>query len=88
MGKILTMEKGQEIFVYNFNRLYKAWGKSQKTLSEEIGVTQSRISYWVHGMAMPTFVNLYNLSVVFGCEICEFYKELPTEKEDEQSIQG
>lgn len=77
MEKILTADVAQPTFQYNFNRLFKAWGKSQGTLSKEIGVTQSRVSYWAHGMAMPTFVNLYNLAVTFGCDITEFYKEVP-----------
>lgn len=82
MDTILTNEVALPIFVHNFNRLFKEWGGSQGTLSKEIGVTQSRISYWVHGMSMPTFVNLYNLSKVFGCDITEFYKDIPSEGDD------
>lgn len=69
----------QALFKYNFNRLFKAWGKSQGVLSKEVGVTQSRVSYWVHGMAMPTYINLYNLSVAFGVDISEFYRDIPAE---------
>lgn len=76
MDNILTNEKALPIFTANFNRLYEAWGGTQGTLSREIGVTQSRISYWVHGQSMPTFVNLYNLAQVFGCSVEEFYKEI------------
>lgn len=82
MDNILTNEKALALFVYNFNRMYVAWGGSQGALSREIGVTQSRISYWVHGMSMPTFVNLYNLAKVFGCDISEFYKEIPSEESE------
>ena len=80
MENSLTSEKAQAVFVHNFNRMFKEWGKSQGDLSREIGVTQPRISYWVHGKATPTFVNLYNLAQVFGREITEFYKEIPTEE--------
>ena len=52
---------------------------SQGKLAKLIGVTQSRISYWVHGMAMPSYINLYNLSRVFGVALDEFYKEIPNE---------
>lgn len=85
MENILTNEIALPIFTYNFNRLYKEWGGTQGTLSKEIGVTQSRISYWVHGQSLPTFVNLYNLSRIFGCDIFEFYKEIPQDEgvEDE-----
>lgn len=72
----LTVENATPIFAHNFNRLFKAWGGSQGKLAEEIGVNQSRISYWVHGMATPTFANLYNLAEVFGCEISEFYRPI------------
>lgn len=82
MNTILTNETALPIFVYNFNRLFTAWGGSQGVLSREIGVTQSRISYWVHGMSMPTFVNLYNLAKIFGCDILEFYKEIPSEESE------
>lgn len=76
----LTVENATPIFAHNFNRLFKAWGGSQGKLSKEIGVNQSRISYWVHGMSTPTFVNLYNLAMTFGCELCEFYQDIPKEK--------
>lgn len=79
----LNLVEGALRFTYNFNRLLKESGKTQKILSEEIGVTQSRISYWVHGMSTPTFVNLYNLSRSFGCSLDEFYKEV-NEFEDEK----
>lgn len=73
--KVLNAKDAQKMFTENFNRLFSKWGGSQGKLAKEIGVTQSRISYWVHGMATPTFVNLYNLSEVFGCELLEFYTQ-------------
>lgn len=81
MEEILTMEAAQPIFNYNFKRLFKAWGGSQGELARLIGVTQSRISYWVHSMSMPTFVNLYNLALVFGCDVKEFYAPIAEEKD-------
>lgn len=80
---ILDASLGQDVFKYNYNRLYDSWcvreQGSQKKLADKIGVTQSRISYWTHGMAMPSFLNLYNLSSVFGVSMDEFYKEIPNE---------
>lgn len=91
MEGMLTNEQALPIFTYNFTRLYRSWGGTQGTLSSEIGVTQSRISYWLHGMSLPTFVNLYNLAKVFGCGLEEFYMEIPSgsvvEGEDE-SVQS
>lgn len=77
----LTNESAEPIFTKNFNELFDAWCKrtdkgSQGLLSRLIGVTQSRISYWVHGMSLPTFVNLYNLSQVFECDLKDFYKPI------------
>lgn len=77
---IITSEEGQKRFKSNFNYLFNNWvtmtGGSQGKLAKLIGVTQSRISYWLHGMAMPSFVNLYNLSKVFNCYLKDFYSEV------------
>ena len=88
MENVLTKEVAFPLFKYNFNRLYKQWGGTQGTLSKEIGVTQSRISYWVHGDSLPTFVNLYNLSKVFGCEMIEFYAPIPDGVDGDEFIQS
>ena len=87
MDDILKPSEAQEIFVHNFKRLFKAWGGSQGVLAREIGVTQSRISYWVHGMATPTFANLYNLSKVFNCALEEFYKDISVEVGEDGTVQ-
>jgi len=72
---ILTNKTALPIFVKNFNKLFEDSGMSQRKLSTAIGVTQSRISYWVHGWSLPTFVNLYNLSIAFNCRLEDFYRE-------------
>ena len=44
-------------------------GTTQRELSEDTGITDSTISYYVRGLRMPSIKNLVNIAIALECEI-------------------
>jgi len=70
----LTHGMAQRIFTVNFNIMLDELYYSQNMLANELGVSQSRVSSWIHGTALPSCANLYNLAATMNCRIEDFFK--------------
>ena len=55
--------------------LRKNLGISQYTLAEKLDVTQSAISQWETGAAMPRADKLPELAKILGCEVSDLFEE-------------
>jgi len=65
-------------YMQNGLRSYrKAAGLLQSDVARELGLDcADRISHWENGTAMPSIINLFKLSAIYGVKPHELYPEL------------
>lgn len=68
---LLTEDEYKREFSYKFNRLMEANGHGQRSLAEATGISQSAISKYVRGEALPGYYNLMKFSHAFNCPVSE-----------------
>lgn len=68
---LLSEEEYKREFAYKFNRLMEATGYGQRTLAEATGISQSAISKYARGDALPGYYNLMKFSHAFNCPVSE-----------------
>ncbi len=62
-------------------------GMSQKTLSENLGISNRAISKWENGLSQPSAKHIYSLSKIFNVPMDYFY-ENPQIKKAKPSVSG
>ena len=66
---MITESELIEVFRNNLIDMMEEKGYSQKDLSYETGLSEMTISRYVNGQSMPKLSALFNLAVVFDCEL-------------------
>lgn len=60
-----------DIFGENLKRLMREHGYSQKNLAEDTGLSESTISRYMNGLAIPKATALINLATALECTLYE-----------------
>lgn len=58
-------------FGNNLKEILEDSWMTQKELSEETGLSESMISYYIHGKRMPNMKNIINIALALDCELNE-----------------
>ena len=68
---LLTEEEYKREFAYKLNRLMVSNGYGQADLAKATGISQSAISKYTRGDALPGYYNLIKFSRVLNCSVSE-----------------
>lgn len=68
---LLSEEEYKQEFAYRLRRLMEANGYGQDSLSRATGISQSSISKYIRGDALPGYYNLMKFSHALKCPVSE-----------------
>lgn len=68
---LLTEEEYRREFAYKLNRLMESNGYGQADLAKATGISQSAISKYTRGDALPGYYNLMKFSHALNCSVSE-----------------
>lgn len=68
---LLTEEEYKREFAHKLNRLMEANGYGQERLAKVTGISQSSISKYIRGDALPGYYNLMRFSHALNCPVSE-----------------
>jgi transcriptional regulator with XRE-family HTH domain len=61
-------------FGLNLQRMIHRKGISQGTLASKLGSTDSMISRYIHGVAVPSVYKVKQMAEIIGCDISDLIK--------------
>ena len=66
--ELLTKELG-----YNLRKLIPLTGKTQKDISDEVGISNVMMSRYIHGGSSPSAAKLHMIARALGCTMDELF---------------